>query len=322
MTVQSTFTDRYVDAATRSVPEKQRPDLAAELRASIEDQVDARAASGQPPADAERAVLSELGDPERLAAGYTDRPLHLIGPRLYLDWLRVLKLLLWIVLPLAAIGFAVGAVLAGGEAVEMISEVIGGVIGGTLSVGIHVAFWVTLAFAIADRALSGKSTPFTAWTVDQLREVRPAGQGLGDLIASLVFVAIAAGAVIWDQVTGVVYLQDQWMPMLDPRLWPWGIAALLVLLAAEAALAVAVYVRGRWTWPFVVANAGVALAVAVPALVLLGGGMLVNPAFFPGGFPALSDQAASISAAALGIVIVGVAAWDIIDAALKARRAR
>ena len=62
---------------------------------------------------AERAVLTDLGDPDKLAAGYTDRPLHLIGPRYYLDWWRLLKLLLWIVLPCAAFGVALGQTLAG-----------------------------------------------------------------------------------------------------------------------------------------------------------------------------------------------------------------
>ena len=47
----STLTDRYVDAAMRTVPEKQRPDLSAELRASIDDQIDARVDAGEAPRD-------------------------------------------------------------------------------------------------------------------------------------------------------------------------------------------------------------------------------------------------------------------------------
>ena len=38
----TSLTDRYVDAAMRTVPEKQRHDLGAELRASIDDQIDAQ----------------------------------------------------------------------------------------------------------------------------------------------------------------------------------------------------------------------------------------------------------------------------------------
>ena len=37
MTATASLTDRYVDAAMRTVPENQRADLAAELRVSIDD---------------------------------------------------------------------------------------------------------------------------------------------------------------------------------------------------------------------------------------------------------------------------------------------
>jgi len=59
----ATLTDRYVDAAMRTVPETQRDDLAAELRGSIDDQIEARLAEGEDHASAERAVLTDLGNP-------------------------------------------------------------------------------------------------------------------------------------------------------------------------------------------------------------------------------------------------------------------
>ena len=97
----TSLTDRYVDAAMRTVPENQRDDLAAELRASIDDQVEARVEQGDARDAAERAVLTDLGDPEKLAAQYTDRPLWLVGPRYYLTWWRLTKLL-WAIVPACA----------------------------------------------------------------------------------------------------------------------------------------------------------------------------------------------------------------------------
>ncbi len=44
----TSLTDRYVAAAMRTVPEKQRDDLGTELRASIDDQIDARVENGEP----------------------------------------------------------------------------------------------------------------------------------------------------------------------------------------------------------------------------------------------------------------------------------
>src|SRR3546814_13935446 len=127
----ATLTERYVDAAMRSVPEKQRADLAAELRAAIGDQIDAHVEAGESPVAAERAVLTDLGDPEKLAADYIDRPLHLIGPRYCLAWWRLTKPLWAIVLACAAFGLALAPVLSapsfgsgGGAVVSVVISVL------------------------------------------------------------------------------------------------------------------------------------------------------------------------------------------------------
>jgi hypothetical protein len=57
----STLTDRYVHEVVRRIPVDQRDDVAAELRTTIADTVDARDSG-----DAERDVLTEMGDPIRL----------------------------------------------------------------------------------------------------------------------------------------------------------------------------------------------------------------------------------------------------------------
>jgi hypothetical protein len=78
----TSLTDRYVHVTVRNLDEGQRHDVEQELRGTIEDMVDARLDAGAAASrdDAERAVLVELGDPMRLAAEYTGRPLHLIYP--------------------------------------------------------------------------------------------------------------------------------------------------------------------------------------------------------------------------------------------------
>src|SRR5882672_5085367 len=107
MTTTTSLTDRYVDATLRRLPGRQRPDIEKELRASIADAVDDRLVAGSDPAEAERAVLTELGDPARLASGYADRPLQLIGPALYLDYTRLLGALLATVVPAVAMAIAI-----------------------------------------------------------------------------------------------------------------------------------------------------------------------------------------------------------------------
>lgn len=320
MHAKTTLTDRYVDAAMRTVPEDQRPDLATELRASIDDQIEARVEQGESRDDAERSVLTELGDPEKLAAQYTDRPLYLIGPRYYLEWWRLLKLLLWIVIPTAGLGIALARTLTGSD----IGEIIGGTIVTLMTVALHLVFWTTLIFVIVERGWDrGTSKPIMEWNVDQLPEPRPQGVGFGDMVATLVFLAIAVGALIWDQVIGFVPTQPG-LPFLNPELWPWWITGLFVLMALEAALAVTVYLRRGWTWTLAVINAVIAIAVAVPALVLLAQGLLVNPEFFPtvlaGGQP--DSNVSAILNVVIGFVIAGIAVWDIVDVFVKTARTR
>ncbi|WP_159501703.1 permease prefix domain 1-containing protein [Microbacterium sp. 18062] len=325
----STCTDRYVAAAMRTVPESQRADLAAELRASIDDQIDARIEDGTPQDEAERDVLTGLGDPDKLAAGYTDRSLYLIGPRYYLEWWRLLKLLLWIVLPCAVLGVALGQVLAG----VGIGEIIGTAFAVLTGVTVHLFFWTALVFAIVERSGADASLG-GPWTVDSLPELRERGTGFGDMVASLVFLLLAAGAIVWDHFVGLAWFARDaatatdsatWQPLsvLDDGLWPWGIAVLFALMIAEGVLSVVVHLRGRWTVPLAIVNTVLALAVAIPAIVLLTRGELIDPDLWARLIPADSAQAVDgIVTTVIGFAIAGIALWDIADVAIKTVRAR
>ena len=315
-----TLTTRYVDAAMRTVPEKQRDDLAEELTASIADQIEARTEAGEPAEAAERAVLTELGDPERLAAGYTGRQLHLIGPRYYLDWWRLLKLLLWIVIPSAGAAVALGKVLSGAP----VGDVISAIWVTMLTAGLHVAFWTTLVFVILERT-GHETMDATPWTPDKLPEPKETGARFSDLIASLVWLLILAGAIVWDQVFGLVYLDDHWMPALDPALWPWWLGVFLLVIAVEAVVSFAVYARGRWTYALATVHAILDLVTMVLAVALIAQNQLVNPVVVSAITDAVGLDGADAPRiiailVAAGIVVVEV--WDALDAFRKARRSR
>jgi hypothetical protein len=158
------------------------------------------------------------------------------------------------------------------------------------------------------------------WTLDQLPEPRQKGVGLGDMIASLVFLAIMVGVVLWDLFVGFVPTEPG-LSFLDPGLWPWWILALFGVMALEAVLAIVVYAIGHWTAGLAVANGILNLVIAVPALWLLFEGSLINPAFFTTIIPD-DGEVGQIIAIIAGFVIAGVAIWDTVDASLKAARAR
>jgi hypothetical protein len=317
--MESTLTDRYIQAVIRTIPERQRGDVAAELRGSIADQLEARLAGGGTLDDAERDVLNELGDPDKLAAGYADRPLHLIGPRYYLEWWRLLKLLLAIVVPLAAFGIALGQTLAG----TPIGGIIGSTIGGAITVAVHLAFWTALVFALVERSDEAR-TAIAPWTVDRLRAETPyTGARFVDMIVSVVFLAIAAVALVWDQLVGAVYLGGRWMSFLSPELWPWWAGALLVAIGIDAVLLIVVFLAGRWTYALAAVNAALNVVVAVPAIWLLSQDMLLNKAFWLEVIPnGDAEKVYAILSVLTGFAIAGIAVWDTLDAFLKARRAR
>ncbi|KAA9132379.1 permease prefix domain 1-containing protein [Microbacterium caowuchunii] len=316
MTGNSSLTERYVAAATRTIAPRQRDDIAAELRASIDDQIGALVAMGKPVEAAERSVLTDLGDPDRLAADYRESPTWLIGPSVYFEWRKLLKLLMWIVVPVAAFGVALGQTLAGAT----IGEVIGSTVVAMIGVIVHLGFWVTLVFAILEHSGARNAVPQTPWTLDRLPEPRESGATFPDMVGSLILVVLSAGALVWDRFIGFAPSHPG-LPLLDPDLWPWWIAGLFAVMAGDAVLAILVYRRGRWTAATATANAALQTVAAVTAIWLLTQDRLINPDLWP---TLITDghagEVASVMATITGFVIAGVAIWSIIDGFLKARR--
>ncbi len=313
----ATLTDRYIAATMKSLPPQLQPEVRDELHASIADAVDARIDQGESPESAERAVLTDLGDPGILAAGYADRPLHLIGPKYYLTWWRLLKVLIAIVPVCAFAGVAIAQTIVGAS----VGQIIGEAIAVALSVVVHIAFWTTLVFVVLER--TGADTG-TKWSVDQLPEEQQIGTGRSDLIASLALLAIFAGALLWDRFRGFVPTDGEPISMISSGLWPWGIGVLFLFMAAEGALAIAVYARGRWTTGFAVINTVIAVGVMSLGLTALGRGVLFNPEFVEVAIirNGVGTQAWTVLVAITGIAIVGVCVWDAVEGWLKARRAR
>lgn len=265
----TTLTDRYVFAAVQAIPEDRRGDIDRELRDSITDAVDARIDAGQTPAEAETAVLTEFGDPRRLAASYDERPLYLIGPDLYLAWLRLLKTLLWIV---GAGSFV--AVLV----VRMILEpsdpfaAFSGALGTCVELMIQVAVWVTIVFAVLQRTGARREAGGPSrWTPASLPPIGGRNQvSLGDTITTVVFLAFFIGVLLWQRVGSLLYLGGEPVLVLqEEQLADFWLPYLIGVLVLEAAFAVVLYAVGRWTTTLAAVNAAVALLFMLPALWLL-----------------------------------------------------
>ena len=310
----TTLTDRYVWAAARTLPEAQRAEFERELRERIGDATDALVDTGRAPGDAERMALVELGDPAALAASYVDRPLQLIGPRYYLTWWRLVKLLYSVVLPIAVAAVVLAQLLSGAEA----GDVIGNAIAVGLSLAVHLGFWTTLVFAVLERS-PGKGADL-AWTPDMLPQLpelsRPGRRG--ELIGSLVFLGIFALVIVWQQF-GLPWVDAlETIPLLDPDLWSFWIPYFLVLIVLEMLFAIAIYAWG-WNWWLVVANLALNVAFVVPAVWLFTTGQLMNPeALDAMGWP--WGDAGEVIVPVIVVVVIGIAVWDVIDGVIKTVR--
>ena len=312
------LTERYIDATMLSLGSDKQADVRAELAASIADAIDVRVAAGDTAQDAERAVLTELGDPAALAAGYADRPLHLIGPRYYLTWLRLLRPTV-VALPLLA---GVGSLIGQAVTDATFADLIGTTIGVVLSTAVHVAFWVTVVFVVLERTGTDAGA---RWTVDALRDLRPNRSAQrAELIASLIFLGIAAAVLAWDRLRGIAMVDGEAVAVLDPSLTAWAIGGFAALLAGEALFAIILYTVGRWTVTLAVINTAIAALWASLILTLLGRGALINPELIHTISSAIEKESPGDTVRVLTIIVTGgislICAWDIADGWIKTAR--
>jgi len=276
-TAPNTLTERYIQEVVRRIPADQRDDVADELRATIADTVEARGGEA-----AERAVITEMGDPIRLAAQYRDRPLALIGPDFYPAYIRLLKMLMTVVLPIVVV--VVVAVDAFDD--NNIGHLIGTGIGAVLSVGAQMFAWLTVVFALLDRVKRHEDVRKSVeWTPDTLPPVRKPDKGGPAAFAAIVWYAFLAGAIVWQHLAepwrpefdGLTY--DGGVEVLNPSLWSNWIWPILAGLAAMAVLeGIRIGQRG-WTMGLVIAYAVAEAVFALPLAALFYNQRILNPSF-------------------------------------------
>ena len=274
-------------------------------------------------------MLTELGDPDKLAAGYTDRPLWLIGPRYYLDVVAPAEAAaVRSCRPCAAFGVALGQTLAGAPFGEIVGTVVPSC---DLASIVHIGFWTTLVFAIVERIGAGARDAGLVGDVDARRSCpsrATSGAGFSDLVASLVFLAIAAGAILWDHFDRLRLRRRRRLGCRSstPGLWPWWIGgAASSSWRSRRCSRSSVYAKGRWDIRLADGQRCSSTSRSpCRRSWLLAQRQLINPEFFPTVIPADSaaDGDTDRRDRSSGSASSAIAAWDIVDAFLKARRAR
>lgn len=312
------LSERYVQAVVRAVPAAQRADLEPEIRALVADAIEAKTAETElTDAEAERAALTDLGDPAVLAAGYTGRTAYLIGPSLYPEWRRILSVLLPIIVPIVGLAVLTANLLDGSTPGEAI------VGGGTaaFNVAVQTLFWFTLIFAIAERTTGSAVVRARAWTPDSLPALEDRGRiGIAEVIASTAVNVILLVGLLWVQLRPPITVDGQPVPLFDPALWSFWLPWFIGLTLLEILFTIGVYLHGRWTYAYAVANALLGAAFAIPGIYLLANGLLLNPVIVD----AVAEAGGTwlrATTVIVGVSIAAIVTWDAIDGFRKARRA-
>ena len=318
------WTERYLGAVLKSIPEAKRADVERELGSSIADAVEERVLSGEDRTAAERAVLEGLGDPSLLASAYRGSPNYLIGPELFPTYRQFLPKLVAIVVPIASLATGAARVLAGGTYQDGIAAAIATAI----QVAVQLAFWVTVTFVVLERAEDARQAKADLveksrrWSVERLPEVVTGRVSIGETVGEVLTAVITIGGLLLLRTFGTTDAGGATIPLLDPSLSNMWLPAFIVILGLQAVVHLVVYRVGHWTYLLASVFAALQVAFAGPVAWLALNGTLVNPAFATHvGYPPLAEGDAPVMLA-IAVVSTIVTGWEVFDAFRKARNAQ
>src|SRR5512147_471563 len=105
--------DRYIAEVGKHLPRRNRMDIEAEIRSTLEDMLEERKQAQGPLEDAAVIeLLREYGAPRKVAESYVG-PRYLIGPRIYPFFERVTRIVFMVLIALGIVGLVTGIVDSG-----------------------------------------------------------------------------------------------------------------------------------------------------------------------------------------------------------------
>lgn len=324
--------DRYVTEVGKHLPRKNRLDIEAELRSTLEDMLEDRSQQTGRPADEALAeeLLQEYGAPRKVAATYQTHP-YLIGPRMFPTYTLVLKIVLFAVT--LGLTIATGIALIGSNLTspELLQKLVDFAAG--LASALMAAFGnVTLVFAIIERFVPvSEFEDKETWTPAELSsEPEPDQIKAAELIFEIVFIAAALAIFnFYPQIIGFNFLVDgQWVsiPVLSEaffRVLPW------INLVGALEISLNLYLLSQQMWQTSTRIAKIvldALNIGIAAMLLSGPSLLeINAETFAG--TAISVETAELliriftpMVPAILIIVIVVSTIEIVKNALRMLR--
>ena len=265
--------DRYIAEVGKHLPRKQRADIEAEIRSTLEDMLEERNQADGSVSEAQIIeLLKEYGAPREVAESYTG-PRYLIGPRVFPIFELVTRIVLIVLFAIALAGLGLGLArssLAGPEFLTTVGESALDLLGGLITVFGNLV----LVFAILERVLPAKEfEEEEEWDPAELAsEPDPDRVKFGEQIFEMFFLVLFLIIFnLYPSAIGVGFFnENDWVfisPILTDAFFsylPW----INVLILLQFGFNIFLLRSGWWNNGLRVANlvlelAGIALAVAM-----------------------------------------------------------
>jgi hypothetical protein len=265
--------DKYIAEVGKHLPRKNRADIEAEIRSTLEDMLEERKpAQGTVDDETVIALLKEYGAPREVAESYTG-PRYLIGPRVYPIFELVTKIVAAVLIAVSLVGLGLSlsrSSLAGPALLLSIGEGALGLLGGLIT-----AFGnIVLVFAILERVLPAKEfDEEEEWNPAELAsEPDPDRVKFGEQIFEMFFLVLFL--IVFNLYPGIIGLgffnENQWVfisPILTDAFFsylPW----INILIVLQLIFNVYLLRQGAWNVTTRIVNillelGSIALAVAM-----------------------------------------------------------
>ncbi|MGR9049529.1 HAAS signaling domain-containing protein [Halobacillus faecis] len=327
--------DVYLQEVERRLPEKNREDILLEIRSTIEDML-----PEDPTEEEVKGVLQELGDPVKLAHGYSEKPMHLIGPRYYDTYISLIKMILPIAITISLITLVAENIIGSvdeGNLIMMILAIVGEGVWRVISVGVQVFFWITIIFALIERVDLGIDdedlrSQRKKWRPEDLKKVAhvPKKRAISQWEVY--------GAFLWTAIWGTVYFhagqllgiyenQGAGLTFITPALnqdvllsyWP----GVVLVIGLEIALALYKLLKREWTKGVVWFNTVQELLAIGIFVWIITDESLFQPAFISYTADLFGVNAAQVESGLawrIAAIFVIFAVWNIIDGWVKYKK--
>jgi hypothetical protein len=268
--------DKYIAEVGKHLPRKNRADIEAEIRSTLEDMLEERKPeTGEAEDKTVIELLKEYGAPRDVAASYTG-PRYLIGPRVFPIFELVTKIVVAVLLAVTLVGLGISlsrSSLAGPEFLKTVGE--GGL---NLLGGLITAFGnIVLVFAILERVLPAKEfEEEEEWNPAELaKEPDPDRVKFGEQIFETFFLVLFLIIFnLYPEIIGIGFFNDNDWVFISPILTdaffsylPW----LNILILLQLVFNVYLLRQGVWNITTRIMNILLELGSIALAIVMLRG---------------------------------------------------